>query len=203
LAHETAHTIQQHPGLGSGASIDSENEADRFADQAASSAAREAEPIPIANALPIGLARKVIWKWTQDLPGGLLLIVDVDDGDFVGGCLRAIVPHVGIKLVNKVPHFQIFNLHVGFVTNAKGEACIFFYESVSNICEMLCFESEEERDKSWEKIKEWLKDLIKKVLIALAIAALLVGLFLLAELIVDAILAALAALAALLAAALA
>jgi hypothetical protein len=195
LAHEVAHTIQQHPLMTGGANGNQEAEADRFADLATSPVAREGAHPPVTTAAPVGLARKVIWKFTQDLPGGLLLILDVDDGDFVGGCVRSIVPHVGVKLIQKVPHLQLFNLHVGFVTNPAGQTCIFFYESVSGICQMKCFKTMEELKESWEEIKEWLVEMLKKLLEALAIAVLVVALVVLAYLIAEAILAALLVLA--------
>ncbi len=204
LAHEVAHTIQQHSQTLGAESRDSEKEADQFADRATThQALSKVESSPSLSAAPIGLANRVIARTTHDLPGNLLLVLDVDDGDFVGGCVRAVVPHIGAKLIMKgVPRTagnQIFNIHVGVMTNARGESCIFFYESVSGLCETLCFPTKEEQERSWERIKEWLRDLIEKVLRALAIALLVAIAAILAWLIAEAIAAALAALLILLA----
>lgn len=197
LAHEVAHTIQQYPQTRKPTTQHTESEANQFADRAV--APDHQTVLPSLGSTPVGLARRVIWRQTQNLPGNLLLVVDVDDGDFVGGCVRAIVPHVGVKLIIKgVPkgaRNQIFNIHIGYLINSKGEYCIFFYESVSGLCEMKCFASKEELDEAWEEIKEWLRDLIEKVLQALEIAVVVVALVVLAYLIVQAILAALAVLA--------
>jgi hypothetical protein len=196
LAHEVAHASQQDPlragaGRPGGGLSDVELEADRFAAAAQrSDTGIGAEPVVLSPA-SIGLARKVIWKFIQDLPYDLLLILDVDDGDFVGGCVRAIAPHVGVKLIKKVPHTQLFNLHVGFLTNPAGEFCIFFYESVTGLCEMKCFPSKQALRDAWDEVVEWLKDMLKKLLELLAIAALLVALAILAYLIAQAIAAAL------------
>jgi hypothetical protein len=195
LAHEVAHTIQQHPLTNGTRSRNPERDADQFANQAMAPSACERSSAPEMNPAPVGLARRVIWKNIQNLPGDLLLILDVDDGDFVGGCVKAIVPHVGVKLIQKSPHIQLFNLHVGFMSNAAGQSCIFFYESVTGICEIKCYPSQKELLEAWEEIKEWLKDLLKKVLEALAIAALVVAIAILVYLIVEAIIAALALLA--------
>lgn len=192
LAHEVAHAIQQHSETTGAQARNPELEANQFADRATTRVAGEPLAVPELNPAPVGLARRVIWKYTQDLPGNLLLILDVDDGDFVGGCVKAIVPHVGAKLIQKSPHTQIFNLHVGFMTNAAGQFCVFFYESVTGICETMCFPSKQQLLEALEEIKEWLKNLIKKILEALAIAVLVAALAILAYLIVEAIIAALA-----------
>jgi hypothetical protein len=191
LAHEVAHTIQQHPNAIGTRSLNPESEANQFADRAVSRSTRQPLAAPQLNPTSIGLAQKVIWKYTQDLPGDLLLIIDVDDGDFVGGCVKAIAPHLGVKLIKKLPHTQLFNLHVGFLTNAAGQFCIFFYESVTGICEIKCFPSKKQLREAWEELKEWLKELLWRVLEALAIAALIVAGAVLVYLIVEAILAAL------------
>lgn len=141
----------------------------------------------------MGLSRKVIAKYLHDLPDDLLLILDVDDGDFVGGCVRAIVPHVGVKLIKKRPHAQLFNLHVGFITNAAGEFCIFFYESVTRICEMKCFPSKQALRDAWNEIVEWVKKMLKKVFKALGILLLIALAVILAYLIATAIVVALGA----------
>ncbi|MEI2579943.1 eCIS core domain-containing protein [Scytonema sp. PRP1] len=197
LAHEVAHTIQQHPQNHKPTTQHAESEADQFADRVL--APGHQTLLPSLGSTPVGLARRVIWRHTQDLPGNLLLVVDVDDGDFVGGCVKAIVPHVGVKLIKKgVPkgaRNQIFNIHIGYLNNARGESCIFFYESVSGLCEMKCFASKEELEEAWEEIKEWLRDLVEKVLKTLMIAVVVVAIVVLAYLIVQAILAALAVLA--------
>lgn len=136
----------------------------------------------------------MIWRHKQELPNNLLLVLDVDDGDFVGGCVRAIVPYVGAKLIMKdVPKGagnQIFNMHMGVVTNQRGEACFFFYESVSGLCEMNCAPTLEELEERLGEIRDWLKEKIEQVLrvaLPVAVAALL------AYLIADALVAALAA----------
>ncbi|HEX8692405.1 MAG TPA: DUF4157 domain-containing protein [Longimicrobium sp.] len=206
LAHEAAHALQQQPGPGRRAE-DPEGEAESFAGLfAGEGAGREGGAEPFAGLLdgggagregplaalgtaPAGLARKVIAKVMVDLPQDHLLIIDIDDGDFVGGCVKAIVPHMGVKLIKKKVG-QVFNIHIGFVTNAKGQFCIFFYESVSKICEMLCFASKQELEENLEKIKEWLKDLMEKVFEALKIVLLAVLITLLIYLIVEAIIAA-------------
>ena len=144
-------------------------------------------------AAPPGLAERVIARYTRDLPGNMLLVIDVDDGDFVGGCVRAIVPHVGMKLILKgVPRGagnQLFNIHAGITTNAAGEACFFFYESVSGLCEMNCFPTLDELKKRLGELRDWLKEKIEQLLKALLPAA---AAALLAYLIADAIIAALA-----------
>lgn len=190
LGHEIAHSIQQ--GLGPAASSSgcedrSEREADTFADAFAAVYPPGAQTNVELSGAEQSLAQKVIWKYMQHLPGDLLLIVDVDDGDFVGGCVRQYVPHAGVKLIKKWPHTELFNLHIGFVTNAKGEFCAFFYESVSGICEMKCFASKEELDDAWDELLEWLKEMILRVLEALAILALIVLGVVLAYLIVQAL----------------
>jgi hypothetical protein len=193
-AHELAHVLQQtSPTTAEQTAAGNlhEQQADRFADTVTKQPATSVPTgLPLTPASP-GLARKVIWKYLKDLPGDLLLIIDVDDGDFVGGCVRAIVPHAGVKLIKKTPHMQLFNLHVGFLTNPAGRFCIFFYESVTGLCEMLCFPSKKELREAWEKIKDWLKQMLEKLLKALAIAALAVALVILAYLIAQAIAAAL------------
>lgn len=193
LAHELAHAIQQFGGsapqpAGPQGRDALEAEADAFAHAFVGD--RDSEPVALSPADP-GLAQRVIWKYTQDLPGDLLLIIDVDDGDFVGGCVRQIVPHAGLKLIQKRPHAQLFNLHVGFLTNAAGEYCIFFYESVTGICELKCFPTKEAIQEAWEEVVQWLKDMLRRVFIALAIVALIVAAVILAALIAEALAAAL------------
>jgi hypothetical protein len=199
VAHEVAHAIQQspvaRPSGGAGNDRSTEGQADRFADVYL----RRDQPhakVDLATTSTV-IAQKVIWKHLQDLPGNLLLIIDVDDGDFVGGCVKKIVPHAGIKLIQKTPHVQLFNAHVGFTTNALGEYCAFFYESVTGICETKCFPTKEALQRAMEEVLAWLRDVIEKVLKALAVAALLVGAAVLAFLIAQALAAALAALLAL------
>lgn len=200
LGHEIAHSIQQSlgsPNSPGGREDSSEREADTFADVFAAVKSPDLQTTVELSGAEQSLAQKVIWKYTKDLPGDLLLIVDVDDGDFVGGCVKQIVPHAGVKLIQKSPHTQIFNVHIGFLTNSKGEFCIFFYESVSGICDMKCFPSKEELKEAWDEVLEWLKDMIEKVLEALAILALIVAAAVLAALIAEALAAAVLALLAL------
>lgn len=193
LAHEVAHAVQQHPRIATtrtesrDVAHEPEQEADQFADAVVAGTFGASSAYPTLNPARVGLARKVIWKYMQDLPNDLLLILDVDDGDFVGGCVRAIVPHVGVKLIKKTPHAQLFNLHVGFLTNPAGEYCIFFYESVTGICEMKCFPSKEALREAWDEVVEWIKEMLKKVIEALAIAALIVAIVVLVYLIAQAI----------------
>jgi hypothetical protein len=193
-AHELAHVLQQdRVTLPEGATEPRilERQADQFADKVTRpTPASPMGGLALSHASP-GLAQKVIWKHIQELPGDLLLILDVDDGDFVGGCVKAIVPHVGVKLIKKFPHLELFNLHVGFLTNPAGEFCIFFYESVTGICEVLCFPSKAKLREKWEEVKAWLKRMIEKLIKALAIALLLAALAILAYLIAEAIVAAL------------
>jgi hypothetical protein len=179
LAHEVAHTIQQNTRTPRVGYSDSEKEADQFANQVtAPQPLNRSEPSPSFTAAPIGLANRVIARMTRDVPPNFLLVIDVDDGDFVGGCVRQYVPHVGAKLIMKgVPRTrgnQIFNLHVGVMTNAKGQYCVFFYESVSGMCDTLCFPTKEELKRAWERIKAWLQNLVETVILVLAIAALAV-----------------------------
>jgi hypothetical protein len=201
LAHEVAHTVQQYPRTAAtkiadhSVSHQPEQEADQFADAAMARLSGEPSVYPSLHPVPVGLARKVIWKHIQELPNDLLLILDVDDGDFVGGCVRAIVPHAGVKLIKKSPHAELFNLHVGFLTNAAGEYCIFFYESVTSICEMKCFPSKEALREAWDEVVKWIEEMLKKVIKALAIAALIVAIGIFAYLIAQAIAAALLILA--------
>lgn len=199
LAHETAHVIQQQPQIRAiqphqtHERSQSESEADQFADAIVSNEGNQDVVLPPPLGASVGLARKVIWKHIQDLPNDLLLIIDVDDGDFVGGCVRAIVPHAGVKLIKKHPHTQLFNLHVGFMTNAAGQYCMFFYESVTGICELKCFPSRQELEDAWDEVAEWLQEMLEKVLKALGILALIIIAALLAYLIAQAIIAALLA----------
>jgi hypothetical protein len=193
LAHEVSHAVQQHPRTIGTPGVDPEREADQFADIVTGKSGNCAPAIP--GRAPVGLARKVIWKQMHDLPDDLLLILDLDDGDFVGGCVKAIVPHAGVKLIQKTPHLQLFNLHVGFVTNPLGEACIFFYESVTGVCEQKCFPNSEDLKKAWEEIKQWIEEMLKRVFQALAIMALIIAAVILAALIAEIIVAALLVLA--------
>jgi hypothetical protein len=195
VAHEVAHTLQQYSQIIGPTQGDHEHEANQFADYAVASETKRPLAPPNLTPASIGLARRVIWKHIQELPGDLLLIIDVDDGDFVGGCVRAIVPHAGVKLIQRHPHMQLFNLHVGFVTNAAGEYCIFFYESVTGICEMKCFPSKEALEEAWDELADWLAEMLKKVFEALAILALIIAAVVLAYLIAQAIIAALGVLA--------
>lgn len=192
LAHEAAHTIQQRKAGDRAPAQDAEGEADAFANQVTRSPGGSRASL---GAAPTGFAQKVIARTTQDLPGDLMLIVDVDDGDFVGGCVKEIVPHVGAKLIMKgVPKGagnQIFNIHIGMKTNAKGELCVFFYESVSGLCELLCFKDLDELKKKLKEIQEWLEEKIKQVLEALAITLAFVLVAVLAYLIALALVAAL------------
>jgi hypothetical protein len=202
LAHEVAHTIQQNKRTRRVGYSDSEKEADQFANQVtAAQPLNRSESSPSFTAAPIGLANRVIARMTQDVPPNFLLVIDVDDGDFVGGCVNQIVPHVGAKLIMKgVPKTrgnQIFNLHVGVMTNDKGQYCVFFYESVSRLCDTLCFPTKEELKRAWERIKAWLQNLVATLIFVLAIAALVVIAFILAAKIAAAIATALAALLAL------
>jgi hypothetical protein len=162
LAHELVHVLQQRPAGARERSPDPEREADELA--ARSDQARILSPL----AAPQRLAAKVIARTKHDLGNGMLLIVDIDDGDFVGGCVKAIVPHVGVKLVLKgVPKGegnQLFNIHMGIMTNKAGESCFFFYESVSGLCETKCFPTLEELKKALEEIHDWLKEKIEQVL---------------------------------------
>ena len=190
LAHELTHVMQQQTALRT-PTPDPEREADRVADFAAGGDRTMLLPPP--GTAPLGLAEKVIARYTRDLPNDMLLIIDVDDGDFVGGCVKAIVPHVGAKLILKnVPKGagnQLFNIHTGITTNAGGETCFFFYESVSGLCDMFCFPTLDELKKRLGEIRDWLKDKIEKVLRTLLPVAIAV---LAAYLIADAIVAALA-----------
>jgi len=197
LAHEIAHAYQQQrprasEGSASPRADDSalEMQADAFADALVGHRDHLDGALSLSRA-DRSIAQKVIWKYMQDLPGNLLLIIDVDDGDFVGGCVKQIVPHAGVKLIMKFPNTQLFNAHVGFLTNVKGEYCVFFYESVTGVCELLCFPTKEELERAMERIREWLADLLKKVLIALVIAALIAAAAILAYMIAQAIVAAL------------
>jgi hypothetical protein len=195
LAHEIGHAIQQHPDAGRhsrspSTGNDLELEADAFANAFSTSEGRMA-----LTRSERSIAEKVIWKYLQDLPGDLLLIIDVDDGDFVGGCVKQYVPHAGVKLIKKAPHAQLFNLHVGFLTNAAGESCVFFYESVTRICEMKCFPSREELRRRWSEVVEWIKEQLVRLLKALLIAVFVVALVALAWMIAQAIAAALLVLA--------
>ena len=156
MAHEVTHVMQQRAGrAGMPGSADPEREADRSADLIQSGDPSTAGRI--LRAAPTELAEKVIARHTQDLAGNLMLIIDVDDGDFVGGCVRQIVPHLGVKIVMKgVPKGvgnQLFNMHIGVVNNADGEACVFFYESVTGLCEFLCFPTLEELGKKLDEIR--------------------------------------------------
>ena len=183
LFHEIAHTIQQTEAIGNSSNTNPEKEANDFADFMFYDNNLIS---PEINHTQKGLARKVIWKFTQNLPKNLLLVLDVDDGDFVGGCVKQIAPHIGAKLIKKgVPRNesnQLFNIHLGVITNDRGQYCIFFYESVTKICEMKCFPTLEELLEALKTILVWLVELITKVLIVLGIAALIVvAVFLAAE----------------------
>ncbi|HEV7642853.1 MAG TPA: DUF4157 domain-containing protein [Pyrinomonadaceae bacterium] len=174
LAHELTHVVQQRPERIS--QPDSDN---------------ISYGGPITHSAQDQIARKVIWKDITNLPGDLMLILDVDDGDFVGGCVKAYVPHVGAKLIKKSPHTQLFNVHIGVTTNKLGQMCVFFYESVSRFCEMKCYASRQELEESMEEIKEWIKEKLGQVLEALAILALILIASYLIYLIAEAIMAAL------------
>ncbi|HBE16713.1 MAG TPA: hypothetical protein DDW51_03610, partial [Cyanobacteria bacterium UBA11367] len=202
-AHELTHVVQQTGAIPTKRVpkqpiLNLEREVDQFPERTVTPIAGEQDKMQSLSSAPVGIAKQVIWRHTQDIPENLLLVLDVDDGDFVGGCVKKIVPHVGAKLIKKGvakgEKNMLFDIHIGFVENEKGEYCIFFYESVSRDCEMQCYPSEEEAYKAWEEIKEWLIDLIKKVLIVLAIAAIAIALAAIAVLIADAIMAALAVL---------
>ena len=191
LAHELAHAFQQTAAGRRPASLDAEREAEHFADEAMRGG-HERKTLP--GAAPRGFAEAVVARHTQDLGNGLLLIIDVDSGDFVGGCVKAIVPHIGVKLIMKgVPKAQgnqLFNIHMGITENPAGESCFFFYESVSGLCEMKCFPTLDELKKALEEIRDWIKEKVEQVLkylLPAAIAAIA------AYLIADAIVAALAA----------
>ena len=178
LAHEIAHAIQQHPQKTGHTSNDAEREADRFAEQVVASAVRKREAAPSLGVAPIGLAPKVIKRITRDLPQDRLLIIDIDDGDFVGGCVKEIVPHVGVKLIKKgVPKAEgneVFNIHVGFMRNKASEYCIFFYESVSGKCETKCYPTELEMMEAIEnEVREWLDDLVASILKGVLMAILI------------------------------
>jgi hypothetical protein len=69
-----------------------------------------------------------------------------------------------MKGVPKAAGNQIFNLHIGSTTNAAEQSCVFFYESVSGICELKCYDTKEQRDPDTEGIKEWLENLLAQVL---------------------------------------
>jgi hypothetical protein len=188
LAHELVHVLQQRAAGKRGFSTDPEQEAEQLAME--SSHRRITAP----DAAPQGLYAAPIAKYTQDLGNDLLLIIDVDDGDFVGGCVKAIVPHLGVKLVKKgVPKGagnQLFNIHVGITENAQGESCFFFYESVSGLCELMCFPTLEELKKKLKEIRDWIKEKVENVLkflLPVAIAGIV------AYVIADAIVAALVA----------
>ena len=191
LAHELTHVMQQRAEAPRAPSPDPEREAERFADLATRSDRSVTDARP--DAAPLGLAERVIARYTQDLPNDLLLVVDVDDGDFVGGCVRAIVPHIGAKLimkgVPKVAGNQLFDIHMGVTTNTAGETCFFFYESVSGLCDMTCFATIEELKQRLAEIRDWLKEKIEQVLRVLLPAA---AATLLAYLIADALVGALA-----------
>src|SRR5205085_1746763 len=85
---------------------------------------------------------------------------------------------------------QLFNIHAGVMTNAAGETCFFFYESVSGLCDTFCAPTLEELKQKLVELRDWLKEKIEQVLSALlpvAVAAII------AYIIADAIVAALAA----------
>jgi hypothetical protein len=84
LAHEVAHTIQQHPMNRRQSAGDPEANAERFASLLRSAP----HGVPDLGPQPEGLARAVVARQTVDLPGNLLLVIDIDDGDFVGGCVK-------------------------------------------------------------------------------------------------------------------
>jgi Domain of unknown function (DUF4157) len=192
LAHELTHVMQQRAVAPRPASSDPEREAQRVADLAV----RGDRGVTLARpaAAPVGLAEAKIFEYTKDLPNNMLLVIDVDDGDFVGGCVRAIVPHVGVKVILKgVPKAagnQLFNIHAGIMTNPAGETCFFFYESVTGLCEMKCFPTLDELKKAIGELRDWLEEKIEQLLKALLPAA---AAALLAYLIANAIVAALAA----------
>jgi hypothetical protein len=193
LAHELTHVMQQRADAPHSPSSDPERDAEHIAQLVTRGDGKVMLPQPAAA--PPGLAEKVIASYTKDLPGNMLLVIDVDDGDFVGGCVKAIVPHVGLKVILKgVPKGlgnQLLNIHAGITTNAAGETCFFFYESVSGLCEMTCFPTLDELKKSLAKLRDWLEEKIENLLKFLLPAA---AAALLAYLIADAIIAALAAL---------
>jgi len=191
LAHELVHVFQQLAVGSRAPSLDPEREAEHLAEQATRS---DRGRVIVPSAAPQGFAEAVIAKYTQDLGNGLLLIIDVDDGDFVGGCVSAIVPHLGVKLIMKgVPKIegnQLFNIHMGITVNAAGETCFFFYESVSGLCEMKCFPTLDELKKALKDIRDWIKEKVEQVLSFLLPAAIVA---VVAYIIADAIVAALAA----------
>jgi hypothetical protein len=199
LAHELVHVLQQNVPSSHGHSRDSEREAENLA-EAMVHGRNRSEIYP--HAAPRGFAAATVFRHTQDLGNDLLLIIDASDGDFVGGCVKAVVPHLGVKLVKKgVPKAegnQLFDIHVGIVTNAQGKSCFFFYESVSKFCEMKCFPTLEELKKALSDLRDWIKEKVEQVLRAVLPVAVAV---VVAYVIAYAVVAALAALGLLAAAA--
>jgi len=190
LAHELAHVIQQDVTRGCVRTLDPEREADALADQVTGEN-------QIATSMCLGstsshFAEKVVAKYTQNLPGDLLLVLDVDDGSFIGGCVRASVPHLGAKLIKKgVPKAegnQVFDIHLGIIANPAGEKCFFFYESVSGRCVIKCYPTLDELKKRLGEIRDWIKDKVEQLLLVVLPVAAAV---LLAYLIADAIMVAL------------
>jgi hypothetical protein len=193
LAHELTHVMQQRADVPYPPSADPERDAEHIADLVTRGDHNALLPQPAVA--PLGFAERVIARYTLDLPDNMLLVIDVDDGDFVGGCVKAVVPHIGMKVIVKgVPKGlanQLLNIHAGIMTNAAGETCFFFYESVSKLCEMICFPTLDELKKRLGELRDWLKEKIEKLLKVLLPAA---AAALLAYLIAEAIVAALAAL---------
>jgi len=128
---------------------------------------KEITPVKEDGGVQKMIQRAVVWKNITDVPPDLLLILDVDDGDFVGGCVKQIVPHGGIKLIQKGVG-EVFNIHFGVFTNPLGQACSFFYESVSGTCLTECYDN---MDEAVKKALEWIKQKINEFLDALASVA--------------------------------
>ena len=188
LAHELVHVLQQRATDGRARSPDPEQEAERLAEHS------RYHGVVAPGAAPRGFAEAPVVKYTQDLGNDLLLIIDYDNGGFIGGCVRAKVPHLGVKVIKKgvakSAGNQLFNVHLGITTNAAGETCFFFYESVSGLCTFKCFPTLEELKQSLKDIRDWIEEKIEnllKVLLPLAVAVVI------AYIIADAIMVALVA----------
>ena len=177
VSHEAGHTIQQEKDTASTTRTADqsalEQEADMFADWAATPARNDRKQPGRMSRGAEGMANRVIWKYKQGLPGDLMLILDVDDGGFIGGCVKQYVPHVGAKLVRKGVSRSggnvVMNIHLGIMRNAAGRRCVFFYESVSGICKTLCTDDVERVLRSLAQIAAWI--LLAALLIGLAYLA--------------------------------
>jgi len=99
-----------------------------------------------------------MYNQTLDIPGtNLMLILDAET-HFIGACVKARAPHVGMKLVKKGVSRRagnlVFDIHIGYFTDIRRRGCLFFYESRTRFCKTICDPTRNAREVLKKKLRQ-------------------------------------------------